>query len=111
MRCGGQDLALALTNATLPYAVEIANKGRQRASVENKETRLGLNIVAGKVTFRGMADAFGLDCVDAGTLISRGGRQTPASGPIGFLSRDVLHHFPAVTAMRGRRSASCVTIS
>ena len=60
---------LALTNATLPYAVEIANKGWQRASVENKDIRFGLNIVKGKITFRGVADAFGLDYVDATTLI------------------------------------------
>ena len=60
---------LALTNATLPYAVQIANKGWQRASVENKEIRLGLNIVKGKVTFRGVAEAFDLDYVDADTLI------------------------------------------
>jgi alanine dehydrogenase len=60
---------LALTNATLPYAVEIANKGWQRASIENKEIRLGLNVVKGKVTFRGVADAFGLEYVDADTLI------------------------------------------
>ncbi|MGD9332758.1 MAG: alanine dehydrogenase [Desulfobacterales bacterium] len=60
---------LALTNATLPYAVEIANKGWQRASVENKEIRLGLNIIKGKVTFRGVAEAFGMDYVDADTLI------------------------------------------
>jgi len=60
---------LALTNATLPYAIQIANKGWQRASVENKDIRLGLNIVQGKITFRGVADAFGLDYVDADTLI------------------------------------------
>ena len=72
---------------------------------------MGLNIVAGKVTFRGMADAFGLDCVGAGTQISRGGTTNTGLGLIGFLSRGVLHHFPAVTAMRGRRSANCVTIS
>jgi len=60
---------LALTNATLPYAVQIANKGWQRASVENKEIRLGLNIVQGKVTFRGVAEAFDLEYVDADTLI------------------------------------------
>ena len=52
---------LALTNATLPYAVEIANKGWQRASIENKEIRLGLNVVRGKVTFQGVAEAFGLE--------------------------------------------------
>jgi len=60
---------LALTNATLPYALQIANKGWQRASVENKEIRLGLNIVQGKVTFRGVAEAFDLEYVDADTLI------------------------------------------
>jgi len=60
---------LALTNATLPYALQIANKGWQRASVENKEIRLGLNIVEGKVTFRGVAEAFDLEYVDADTLI------------------------------------------
>jgi alanine dehydrogenase len=60
---------LALTNATLPYALQIANKGWQRASVENKEIRLGLNIVKGKVTFRGVAEAFDLEYVDADTLI------------------------------------------
>ncbi len=52
---------LALTNATLPYAVEIANKGWVRAMRENAEIRLGANVVKGKVTCRGVADAVGLD--------------------------------------------------
>lgn len=60
---------LALTNATLPYAVEIAGKGWQRAARENNEIKLGLNIVKGQVTFRGVAEAFGLSFVDPGTLI------------------------------------------
>jgi alanine dehydrogenase len=60
---------LALTNATLPYAVEIANKGWQRAARENVEIKLGLNIVKGQVTYRGVAEAFGMKYVDAGTLI------------------------------------------
>jgi alanine dehydrogenase len=51
---------LALTNATLPYAVEIANKGWARAMRENAEIRLGANVVKGKVTCRGVADAVGL---------------------------------------------------
>jgi alanine dehydrogenase len=50
----------ALTNATLPYAVEIADKGWQRAMQENKEIRLGANVVNGKITCKGVADAFGL---------------------------------------------------
>ena len=51
---------LALTNATLPYAVEIANKGWKRAMQENIEIRKGANVIRGAVTFKGVADAFGL---------------------------------------------------
>jgi alanine dehydrogenase len=51
---------LALTNATLPYALEIANKGWEKAMKQNPEIRLGANVVKGKVTYRGVADAFGL---------------------------------------------------
>jgi alanine dehydrogenase len=50
----------ALTNATLPYAVEIANRGWVNAMKENPEIRLGANVVRGKVTCKGVADAFGL---------------------------------------------------
>ncbi len=52
---------LALTNATLPYAVEIANKGWKKAMRENNEIRRGANVVKGKVTYRAVAEAFGLD--------------------------------------------------
>jgi len=52
---------IALTNATLPYAVEIANKGWRRAMKENPEIKLGANVVKGKVTFKPVADAFGLE--------------------------------------------------
>jgi len=52
---------MALTNATLPYAVEIANKGWKRAMTENEEIRLGANVINGKVTYKGVSDAFGLD--------------------------------------------------
>ena len=51
---------LALTNATLPYAVQIADKGWQRAMLENPEIRRGANVVLGKVTYQGVAEAFGL---------------------------------------------------
>lgn len=49
---------LALTNATLPYALEIANKGWKKAMVENNEIKLGANVVNGKITYKGVADAF-----------------------------------------------------
>ena len=52
---------LALTNATLPYAVEIANKGWEKAMQENPEIKYGANVVNGKVTYQGVAEAFGLD--------------------------------------------------
>jgi alanine dehydrogenase len=51
---------LALTNATLPYAVEIADKGWAGAMRENPEIRLGANVVDGKITCRGVADAWGI---------------------------------------------------
>jgi alanine dehydrogenase len=60
---------MALTNATLPYAVEIANKGWERAMRENKEIKLGANVVSGKVTYRGVADAFGLDYTAIDSLL------------------------------------------
>ncbi len=51
---------LALTNATLPYALQLANKGWKQACVDNEELRLGLNVVHGKVVYKGVSDAFGL---------------------------------------------------
>jgi alanine dehydrogenase len=53
---------MALTNATLPYALQIANLGWQRAVLENPEIRRGANIVNGKVTHSAVAAAFDLDC-------------------------------------------------
>jgi alanine dehydrogenase len=60
---------LALTNATLPYAVEIANKGWKRAMAENPEIGLGANVVKGKVTYKAVADAFGLEYVPIDTFL------------------------------------------
>ena len=51
---------LALTNATLPYALELAGKGWEKACRENQELKLGLNIVNGKVVYEGVAEAFNL---------------------------------------------------
>ena len=53
---------LALTNATLPYVVQLADKGWRRACKENRELELGLNIVQGKVVYRPVAEAWGLPC-------------------------------------------------
>lgn len=51
---------LALTNATLPYAVKLANLGWQEACRRDEALRLGLNVVHGKVVYKGVADAWGL---------------------------------------------------
>lgn len=54
---------LALTNATLPYAIELANKGWQKACIDNRELLLGLNVVHGDVVYEGVSEAFGLPYV------------------------------------------------
>ena len=51
---------MALTNATLKYALALADKGWQQACREDPALYRGLNIVEGKVTFKAVADAFGL---------------------------------------------------
>ena len=51
---------IALTNATLPYALELAGKGWKKACNENPGLRKGLNIVDGKVVYQGVAEAFDL---------------------------------------------------
>ena len=51
---------LALTNATLPYAVQLANKGWKEACKQNAELLVGLNVVGGKVVYKGVSEAFNL---------------------------------------------------
>jgi alanine dehydrogenase len=51
---------IALTNATLPFALQLASKGWKTACKENPSLQLGLNIVQGKVVYKGVADAFAL---------------------------------------------------
>ena len=53
---------LALTNATLPFAVALAGKGWQRACAEDEALKLGVNVVDGHVTYPGVAEAFGMEC-------------------------------------------------
>ncbi len=51
---------IALTNATLPFAIHLAKHGYPKAVQSNKALALGVNIVNGAVTYKGVADAFGL---------------------------------------------------
>lgn len=52
---------LALTNATLPYVIKLADKGWKEACREDKALALGLNVVNGKVTYPAVAETFGLE--------------------------------------------------
>ena len=51
---------LALTNATLRYVVALADKGWKQACKEDHALAKGLNIVEGKVTYKAVADVFGI---------------------------------------------------
>jgi alanine dehydrogenase len=51
---------LAPTNATLPYALQLANKGWQKACTDNEELKKGLNIANGKILYKGVAEAWNL---------------------------------------------------
>lgn len=51
---------LALTNATLPYALQLADKGWRKACACNEELRKGLNVVEGKVVYKEVAEAWNL---------------------------------------------------
>jgi alanine dehydrogenase len=60
---------LALTNATLPYALQLANKGWKQALRDNPALLKGLNMTEGKVTYPGVAEAFGLKYEDPAQFI------------------------------------------
>ena len=61
---------LALTNATLPYTLQLANKGWRRALRENGALLKGLNVVDGRVTYPGVAEAFGMELADASEMLA-----------------------------------------
>ncbi|EJF1756535.1 alanine dehydrogenase [Vibrio cholerae] len=60
----------ALNNATLPYIVKLANKGYQKALLEDAGFLKGLNVIHGKVTYKEVAGNFGLDYVDPAKAIA-----------------------------------------
>jgi alanine dehydrogenase len=61
---------IALTNATLPYALQLAGKGAAAALQQDKHLRNGLNVHAGMVTHEAVATALGYDYTDALTALS-----------------------------------------
>ncbi|MBK6546301.1 MAG: alanine dehydrogenase [Saprospiraceae bacterium] len=60
---------LALTNATLPFAIQLADKGWKQACKDSKPLATGLNVVHGKVVYQGVADAFNLPYVPVETML------------------------------------------
>ncbi|MDJ1506695.1 alanine dehydrogenase [Xanthocytophaga agilis] len=60
---------LALTNSTLPYALQLANKGWKKACRENHELQLGLNVINGDVVYNGVAEAWNLPLVDVNNYL------------------------------------------
>ncbi len=60
---------MALTNATLPYALQIADKGWKAACKDNAGLKNGLNMVGDTITFKGVAEAFGLPYTPADSCL------------------------------------------
>ncbi|TLU66273.1 alanine dehydrogenase [Thalassotalea litorea] len=54
----------ALNNATLPYIIQLANKGYKQALLDDKHLLNGLNVIAGKVTCQSVAENLGFDYVE-----------------------------------------------
>jgi alanine dehydrogenase len=52
----------ALTNATFPYILQIADQGYQKALTENETLRRGLNLIEGEIVCEGVANSFGMSC-------------------------------------------------
>ena len=61
---------IALTNDTIPYAVQIANKGYEQALLDNEALKKGLNVANGYVTFEAVAEALGYDYISADVVLN-----------------------------------------
>ncbi|RCV89138.1 alanine dehydrogenase [Billgrantia montanilacus] len=64
-----QTSTLALTNATMPFVIALADKGWQQALADDAHFLPGLNVHDGQVTYRAVAEAFGLESVDPVRLV------------------------------------------
>jgi alanine dehydrogenase len=59
----------ALTNVTLPYAIDIANKGYKQALLEDEALLKGLNTYKGKITYKAVAETYDLEYYDPKELL------------------------------------------
>lgn len=66
-----QTATLGLTNVTVPYALQIANKGYKKALLDNPSLLKGLNALDGKVTYKAVAETFDLPYQDATELLNK----------------------------------------
>jgi alanine dehydrogenase len=71
---------IALNNATLPYGLQLAEKGWRKACSENTELAFGLNVVKGDVVYQAVSDAFNLPYVDVTEHLSVEEIENPESG-------------------------------
>jgi hypothetical protein len=113
---------LALTNATFPYALTLANKGWSQACQDDRALALGVNVVDGKVTYPGVAEAFDLDYTPVEECLEpESGRSLePCGGPAPFAAEQVpvavmrLDNYPSdwplpAYATTGPRPSTCAT--
>ncbi|MDM5152509.1 alanine dehydrogenase [Bacillus sp. DX1.1] len=63
---------IALTNVTIPYALQIAKKGLQRAIFEDEALKLGLNTLNGEITCEVVAKELGYTCVSTKEALAKG---------------------------------------
>jgi len=68
----GRTSSYALCNVTLPYLLDLANKGWKKSLKENLALMKGLNIAQGKMTFQAVAEEFGLEYYAPEKLIIEG---------------------------------------
>ena len=60
---------LALTNATLPYALQLADKGWKKAAQENADLVPGLNVINGEIVYQAVAEAFNMPYTPVATYL------------------------------------------
>ena len=60
---------LALTNATSPYMMALANKGWVKACRQDPALALGLNAVDGRLTYAAVGEAFGIESVEVSEVL------------------------------------------
>ena len=60
---------MALNNATLPFAIALANKGVKQALLDDTHLLNGLNVYKGNITYKGVSEALGYDYIDPQTIL------------------------------------------